>query len=148
MPNNADYADNYNQRGNVTFSSQGINVAPTEVKTVEHGTVRFVPCFEHLAQSSLISLLNLEAIGTDLPGSVFYPDQRESRPFEAYITDVIRPNLVMRIFDNNDTGIDVFPMLKHSIVFENEKVYNLNGLRVKTPGKGLYIVNGKKVVIK
>ena len=27
-------------------------------------------------------------------------------------------------------------------------IYNLNGQRVKTPGKGLYIVNGKKVILK
>ena len=27
-------------------------------------------------------------------------------------------------------------------------IYNLQGQRVKTPGKGLYIVNGKKVIIK
>jgi hypothetical protein len=29
-----------------------------------------------------------------------------------------------------------------------ENVYNLNGQRVAQPNKGLYIVNGKKVVIK
>lgn len=27
-------------------------------------------------------------------------------------------------------------------------IYNMNGQRVKTPGKGLYIVNGKKVIVK
>lgn len=27
-------------------------------------------------------------------------------------------------------------------------IYNMNGQRVKTPGKGLYIVNGKKVILK
>ena len=31
---------------------------------------------------------------------------------------------------------------------EGEAIYNLNGLRVKTPAKGLYIKNGKKVIIK
>lgn len=28
------------------------------------------------------------------------------------------------------------------------KIYNMNGQRVKTPSKGLYIVNGKKVIVK
>jgi hypothetical protein len=29
-----------------------------------------------------------------------------------------------------------------------ENVYNLNGQRVAQPNKGLYIVNGKKIVVK
>ena len=31
---------------------------------------------------------------------------------------------------------------------ENGKVYDLNGRQVKTPRKGVYIINGKKVVVK
>ena len=30
----------------------------------------------------------------------------------------------------------------------NETFYNLNGQKVQNPTKGLYIVNGKKVIIK
>ena len=32
--------------------------------------------------------------------------------------------------------------------FQNNAVYDLNGRRVTTPEKGIYIVNGKKVIIK
>ena len=31
---------------------------------------------------------------------------------------------------------------------ENGKVFELNGRQVKTPGKGVYIINGRKVVVK
>ena len=40
---------------------------------------------------------------------------------------------VISRFDNGELGI--------------ENVYNLNGQRVKQPGRGIYIVNGKKVFI-
>lgn len=46
-------------------------------------------------------------------------------------------------FDGNVTNIDV---VKKQV--ENGQFYNLNGQRVAQPTKGLYIVNGKKVVIK
>ena len=38
--------------------------------------------------------------------------------------------------------------LKNSRIEELKSYYNLNGQRVSQPSKGLYIVNGKKVVIK
>ena len=31
---------------------------------------------------------------------------------------------------------------------ENGKVYDLNGRQVKNPRKGLYIINGRKVIVK
>ena len=36
----------------------------------------------------------------------------------------------------------------HQRVEEQEVYYNLQGLRVDKPGKGVFIRNGKKVVIK
>ena len=32
--------------------------------------------------------------------------------------------------------------------FTNKQIYNMSGVRVNTLGKGLYIINGKKVIIK
>jgi len=44
------------------------------------------------------------------------------------------------------TGIDT---IEHSTLnIEHSEVYNLNGQRVSQPTKGLYIVNGKKVIVK
>ena len=49
------------------------------------------------------------------------------------------------VFANESTGID--SMLNDERIMTKE-VYNLNGQRVAAPQKGLYIVNGKKVIIK
>ena len=50
---------------------------------------------------------------------------------------------VTMILDDEATGIG-------NVVYQmsDETCYNLNGQRVTTPGKGLYIHNGKKVIIK
>ena len=47
--------------------------------------------------------------------------------------------------EDETTGISALLMNGEHV---NSKVYNLNGQRVVQPSKGLYIVNGKKVVIK
>ena len=44
------------------------------------------------------------------------------------------------------TGIEAVEM--HNALFGNDAIYNLNGQRVNATQRGIYIVNGKKVVIK
>lgn len=46
------------------------------------------------------------------------------------------------------TGINAISADKAAENLENAEIYTLNGQRVEKPRKGLYIVNGKKVVIK
>ena len=50
-------------------------------------------------------------------------------------------------FDNEATGISAALMNSDERTVKSE-VYNLNGQRVAAPQKGLYIVNGKKVIVK
>lgn len=50
------------------------------------------------------------------------------------------------IFDEETTGISNVEITKPEA--KNNVYYNLNGQRVANPSKGLYIVNGKKVIIK
>jgi hypothetical protein len=47
------------------------------------------------------------------------------------------------VFGDETTGIDTIAADKTA-----EGIYNMNGQRVAAPAKGLYIVNGKKVVLK
>ena len=62
----------------------------------------------------------------------------------AYIDDSSLPANVRFIgFDGETTGITTMTEMK-----TNGSIYNLNGQRVTTPKKGLYIMNGKKVVNK
>ena len=51
---------------------------------------------------------------------------------------------LLRIIDDEATGI---AHIENASVMERE-TYNLNGQRVSSPKKGLYIVNGKKVIMK
>lgn len=48
------------------------------------------------------------------------------------------------VFDEESTGINE---VKHGAI-SNNRFYNLNGQEVAQPTKGLYIMNGKKVIIK
>ena len=48
-------------------------------------------------------------------------------------------------FDNETTSIN---MVKGERNISNGEVYNLNGHRVMSPNKGLFIKNGKKVIVK
>lgn len=53
------------------------------------------------------------------------------------------------VFDGNeDTGIGDALRLNKNEEARDNKVFNLNGQRVQTPSKGLYIVNGRKVVMR
>jgi len=79
--------------------------------------------------------------GTFAPGTLAFPANK------AYLTVVTggAPSLIA-IFDGGQTtGIDA---VKGSEFTVDGKYYNLAGQRVAQPTKGLYIVNGKKVVVK
>lgn len=64
-------------------------------------------------------------------GRVYLPDVATARDFVGFV------------FADETTGINVVKQIK-----ENRAIYNLRGMRVTTPTKGLYIIGGKKVVIK
>ena len=66
--------------------------------------------------------------------------------FQVDGTTVEGRSFVM-VFDGETTGIDALLIDNGQLTIDNA-VYNLNGQRVMNPVKGLYIVNGRKVVIK
>lgn len=68
------------------------------------------------------------------------------KAFHAYLSGEVGARDSMISFDDEDvTGINEIERMRN---VENEKFYNLNGQQVAQPTRGLYIVNGKKVVIK
>ncbi len=97
--------------------------------------------------------------GTSIPvGSYFFGNNRlyqasastkNMKPFRAYFTYTgggsSAPELNFVIDDMETTGVNDVNRKMSDV--KNE-FYNLNGQRVNKPMKGLYIVNGKKVVIK
>jgi hypothetical protein len=65
--------------------------------------------------------------------------------FRAYFTG-IPANATARLSFDETTGITTVMDTKE--LNNDSKVYNLNGQRVENAHKGLYIVNGRKVVVK
>jgi len=63
----------------------------------------------------------------------------------AYLPASVGSRLFIGFNDDGEesTGINGVKEMK-----ENRAIYNLRGMRVTTPSKGLYIIGGKKVVIK
>ena len=63
---------------------------------------------------------------------------------EELATDSEGARVALRFADEEATGIS---NVEHSLV-NVENIYNLNGQRINKPAKGLYIVNGKKIIVK
>lgn len=69
------------------------------------------------------------------------------KPFRAYFTNGTAAPTLNFIIDSETTGIgEKLNVNSNNAV--SATYYNLNGQRVSQPTKGLYIVNGKKVIIK
>ena len=92
------------------------------------------------------SLLNTNT-DTAAEGSAFIRSLRQVRPFEAYMT--IEGNAgarrVIPIFEDETTGVPSIPV---SIDWRGDAIYNLNGQRVSSMSRGIYIQNGKKIIKK
>ena len=157
MPNNEVYPVGSNLNGRVTFSSQNVEVPQTQINVVETHDVNdnmlsFVPCFQSQSADEQTYALNVGKQYNDYPeGSVFVANYRNIRPFEAFTVHngkAPAPQYIP-IFDmNGTTGIeDVRGLMSDG---RGEKWYDLNGRRLqqKPTQKGVYILNGKKTVVK
>lgn len=165
MPNNEEYDQEYRLAGDVTFSAQNARVAATDDATsVGSGNRRFVPAFCMQEMSKEVYALNVvnelhAEDGGYAPGSVFVSNLRNVSPFEAYMTtSAANARMVMEIEFDETTGIDNLRSVASGV---SQHVYNLNGQVVavvaneyelqkvlKRLATGVYIVNGKKKLIK
>ena len=68
-----------------------------------------------------------------------------TKAFRGYfwVKDAVSSAPVLMAFDNETTGVSTVKSEK-----DNDTVYNLNGQRITNPQKGMFIINGKKFVIK
>jgi hypothetical protein len=163
MPNNANYADSYILAGEVTFAATNVTIAETKPGISTKQDYDFVACFQRKQAAPNIWVINLGETYEDtdndrtyVEGSVFVNKWRETRPFEAYKTSTTMNAAVMAIFDDDATGIINLPT-DDMMNRQNVRVYNLNGTLVtqgersealKRLPKGLYIINGKKTLVK
>ena len=63
----------------------------------------------------------------------------------AYLSTTVSAARIALSFDDETTGIESMSNAQSTLTNE---VFDLQGRRVTQPTKGLYIVNGKKVVVK
>ena len=157
MPNNSVYPSVYNQVGNVTFSSSNVTVPETHPLEMFGANVILTPAFQNQAAGSDIFTLNVgEAQGSYPEGSVFISNYRSVRPFQCYArhssqargTDDIQFIPLTSIGGGDDTTA-IMEIIQPAANGTGDW-YSLDGRKLssKPTQKGIYIQNGKKIVIK
>jgi hypothetical protein len=151
MPNSQAYHDEYNQSGWVTFAANDVTVpvTTTMVTALADSSIVMIPTMQRVEQATEVYAINRSQPYAGYPeGSIFVSNLREVRPFEAYTEHhSASPAPMFYPIDawmDGGTGID--EMENELLTIDN--AYNLNGQRVKTPRKGVFIVNGRKTVVK
>ena len=159
MPNNEAYSDQYQLAGQVTYAATNANIPATVANEAQSGTTRFLPTTLSVAASDQVYVLNRDRYEEYREGSVFVRNLREVRPFEAYcISTTAAPHLIP-IKSDMLTGIGSLDngQWRMGNAQGDGAVYDLSGRRVPVSSvssarsvlpKGLYIVNGRKVLIK
>lgn len=127
-----------------TFECRNIVATP---QALNHDSVLFTATYSRRPASGLF-LINEESYYSPIEFAAFAPaegdESEEVLPFRAFFqaADGSAVNSV-RFGINLEVGVgEVYSNI------EQAEVYTLDGLRVKNPGKGLYIINGKKVILK
>ena len=155
MPNNIIYPPEYNQNGTVTFSSSNVTVPVTSARSSTSAGVTLHATFQQVTKSSSVYALNVGETRGEYPeGSVFEQNYRDIRPFQAYTTHraSTRSFITLESLGGNDdaTGIEEL-RIKNSEFGDAEGVwYSLDGRRLdaKPTKKGVYVKDGRKIVIK
>ena len=154
MPNDEkNYAKEYILKGLVTFSAENAVVPKTEptALALADSSVVMMPALQSVGKSSTVWALNVGQERTQyFEGSTFERDYREVRPFEAYTihrSDTPAPRfLPINDLMNSATGIETIS----NVIMTHDNYYHIDGRKVdgKPTKKGLYITNGRKVVVK
>ena len=160
MPNSNEYPAEFNQAGRVTFSSQNAVVPVTSGNAASmrdsatNTMIVFYPTMQRIAQNEELYALNVgDSQAGYAEGSVFVAGLRDIRPFECYTWHHAHgpaPQFIpINELNGGATGIEDVGSLMSDGRGEGAW-YDLNGrkLQQKPTRKGVYILNGQKVVIK
>jgi hypothetical protein len=153
MPNNTIYPSVYNQNGTVTFSSSNVTVPETSTQSDSYDNVTLHAAFQQVAQSSSVYALNVGEARSEYPeGSVFEQNYRDIRPFQAYTTHKAGTRFItfgdLGNGDDDATGIQELKVGNGE--WKDNTWYSLDGRRLnaKPTKKGVYVKDGRKIVIK
>ncbi len=154
MPNNPQYDSKWLLNGNVTFTASSVTIGVSDdVQTPTYKDRTFTPCFSDKAGNEGLYALNVKndyssENGGSPEGSRFVLNLRRIHPFEAYMTTVSGSRLFIDIFDDMATDIEMI-MIEDNVFEKESTIYNLKGHKISKPSKkGVYIINGKKQIIK
>ena len=128
-------------KNTLTFEGDNVSVKANAKSAVTVSKYKFVGTMTNTG-----SLNNIYALNDK--GNTFQKGTASVTPFRAYFAGTSAAATATSLgigFGGNTTGIAELKTLRK---VEDNNFYNLNGQRVSQPKKGLYIVNGKKVVIK
>ena len=160
MPNNQQYEQQYQIPGVVTFSASDVEVQKSDnLKPVSYQGRSFVPNYTNQNNADFLALNvsnnYVTNPGKDISGSKFVRGLRAVHPFEAYMTTTDNTRSI-DVMDGMTTAIRGIQMVKDES--STIKVYDTRGVLLKTATSmddvrnglkaGVYIVNGKKMVIK
>ncbi len=164
MPNNDGYATRYRLGGKVTFTSTDTWVPVTEPQAVQKGVNTLYANFMVNGDTDGLMLLNTEETDGHKAGSIFVKGSgRALRPFEAYVVSRATTRAAISISrgfsDDPDGDDDTTPIetVNQQTTGKMVKVYTLSGVLVKEAAeedalkglaKGVYIVNGKSMIVK
>ena len=155
MPNNSQYSSEWLLNGNVTFSATNVTISPTDnMQTATYSSRTFVPNYAVRGADEGLFALNAvnEFVANNsgmTDGSKFVLNMRQVHPFEAYMTSSSNARTYFDIFDDLPTDIREKFIVHSSQFLTGDRVFDLQGRRVEYPSKkGVYIVNGKKMIIK
>ena len=165
LPNNRAYDNDYNLPGVMTFSSSNVTVPVTEVVRSTYGDRTFVANFTSQSASWSIYALNVNndysTYSDYLPeGSTFIRELRTVHPFEAYMTNSSgNAKQFLPLFETLPTAIREIPM-QAKRGMKGVRIYSMSGELImfdqnisieealKQLKRGVYFVNGKKMVVK
>ena len=164
MPNNEAYDASYNISGVVTFSGYNTTVEATTAMTgPTHNGKTFVPTYSELESGGTVYALNVNNqlgnhAGAFAEGSVFTSTPvRTVHPFEAYmLVKDSQAKTYFSLFDDLPTKIeqpDTFGMKGNYVIchLSGQMVRRMENVTFEEAVHGLrgvYLVNGRKVVLK
>ena len=164
MPNNEAYDASYNISGVVTFSGYNTTVEATTAMTgPTHNGKTFVPTYSELESGGTVYALNVNNqlgnhAGAFAEGSVFTSTPvRTVHPFEAYmLVKDSQAKTYFSLFDDLPTKIeqpDAFGMKGNYVIchLSGQMVRRMENVTFEEAVHGLrgvYLVNGRKVVLK
>ena len=131
--------------GTYNFEASGVAVAATADGVVTNGLLN-----GGYATMTAAADANNYVLQNNANGVNFYlvtGTDATVKPFRAYLMASGAGARALNLDLGETTGISASLMNSDERIVKSE-VYNLNGQRVAAPQKGLYIVNGKKVIVK